>query len=229
MIHLQQSQPNDRLHRGVLPNGSSNSKDTDHRHHQSGLTYDLTAGIPPHHKIGQLQNSLYSADPSSFGLRRNGSNTPIHDSDRIGGGGEQSSHASSGDARQPSFANKGSSSLLAYTYSPLEHSTQNIGVLHHWQKVPGAAAANAVAYGLADVVLGEAAWRGNGSSRATTTVASTQHSKAYRLAVKRTVMSVLASLTFGLATMVFRGRQSGLEFMAGYLVEQSLSEFRVVL
>lgn len=117
---------------------------------------------------------------------------------------------------------------LAYTYSPLEHSTSS-----SWQ--PQAPE------GFADVVLGGDAlgsrsslgqisgssastngdWgrgelRGEGGSKS-------QQSKTYRLAVKRTVMSIALSCCFGLATMVFKSRQSGLEFFAGYLVEQSLS------
>lgn len=96
--------------------------------------------------------------------------------------------------------------LLPYKYSPLEHSS----ILDRWQ-IP--AAAN----GLAGVVLGEPENLGE---------AGTTQSKTYRLAVKRTVMSVSASLLFGLGTMLFRGKDSGLEFIAGYLVEQSLSEFK---
>lgn len=97
------------------------------------------------------------------------------------------------------------SPLLPYKYSPLEYSS----ILDTWQ-IP--AAAN----GLAEVVLGEPGNLGE---------AGTTQSKTYRLAVKRTVMSVVASLLFGLGTMAIRGKESGLEFIAGYLVEQSLSEY----
>ncbi|CAM9698324.1 unnamed protein product, partial [Hapterophycus canaliculatus] len=129
--------------------------------------------------------------------------------------------ADSGGTR-PGMINGGHS--LAYTYSPLEHSTSS-----SWQQTSN---------GLADVVLGEASlaprslgqmagsgktgdWgrgelHGEGGSKS-------QQSKTYKLAVKRTVMSIALSCCFGLATMVFKSKQSGLEFFAGYLVEQSLS------
>ena len=61
---------------------------------------------------------------------------------------------------------------------------------------------------------------GGGSGGA---IAGKQQSKTYRLAVKRTMVSIALSCCFGLVTMPFRGQQSGLEFFAGYLVEQSLS------
>lgn len=47
--------------------------------------------------------------------------------------------------------------------------------------------------------------------------------EVYRKAVLRTCIVVLSAIAFGLGTMVVKGRQSGLEFFAGYLVEQSLS------
>ena len=86
---------------------------------------------------------------------------------------------------------------LAFFYSPLEHSTTS-----SWQHMPK---------GLAEVVLGEPRAGVSGASH-------------YRLAVKRTIVSVALSCCFGLATMLLKSPQSGLEFFAGYLVEQSLSE-----
>lgn len=102
---------------------------------------------------------------------------------------------------------------LAYTYSPLEHSTTS-----RWQHIPK---------GLAKVVLGGTSdsLGDVGSREGTSGGLTKQHSKTYQLAVKRTAISVALSCCFGLATMVFRGKQSGLEFFAGYLVEQSLSEY----
>jgi hypothetical protein len=47
--------------------------------------------------------------------------------------------------------------------------------------------------------------------------------EAYRKAVLRTCLVLASAVAFGLGTMVVKGRQSGLEFFAGYLVEQSLS------
>ncbi|CAM9588491.1 unnamed protein product [Scytosiphon promiscuus] len=131
--------------------------------------------------------------------------------------------ADGGGARKAGMVNGGQP--LAYTYSPLEHSTSS-----SWQQTPN---------GFADVVLGGESlgsrsgldqisgssnggdWgrgelRGDGGSKS-------QQSKTYRLAVKRTVLSIALSCFFGLATMVFKSKQSGLEFFAGYLVEQSLS------
>lgn len=124
--------------------------------------------------------------------------------------GEQSSHNNG--YRSSRGGQVGASSLLAYTYSPLEHST-NTSLLDNWQE-----AAN----GLADVVLGEA---GSGDiGVAAAGAGGDTQSRTYRLAVKRTILSVLASFAFGFLTMAFRGQQLGLEFLAGYLVEQSLSE-----
>lgn len=133
--------------------------------------------------------------------------------------------AANGSTRPAGMVNGGQP--LAYTYSPLEHSTSS-----SWQQNSN---------GFADVVLGGESlaprslgeiaggsssasgddWgrgelRGEGGSKS-------QQSKTYRLAVKRTVMSIALSCCFGLGTMVFKSRQSGLEFFAGYLVEQSLS------
>lgn len=120
------------------------------------------------------------------------------------------------DHRNSNGREVGALSLLAYAYSPLEHST-TASVFNNWQRMPGAAAS-----GLADVVLGEAG-SGDMGVAAGGSGGGTQ-SRTYQLAVKRTILSVLASLGFGFLTMVFRGRQLGLEFLAGYLVEQSLSE-----
>lgn len=120
--------------------------------------------------------------------------------------------ASGGDGRRGMVSGAQS---LAYTYSPLEHSTAS----SNWRKIPK---------GLSDVVLGSqvssanAAGGGGGGGGSGGGVSN--QSKTYRLAVKRTVISVALSCCFGLGTMVFRGKQSGLEFFAGYLVEQSLSE-----
>lgn len=90
---------------------------------------------------------------------------------------------------------------LAFFYSPLEHSTTS-----SWQQVPQE---------LANVVLGEPNTGGSGASH-------------YRQAIRRTIVSVVLSFCFGLATMVFKSPKSGLEFFAGYLVEQSLSECRMI-
>mmetsp|Transcript_17782 Transcript_17782/g.23450 ORF Transcript_17782/g.23450 Transcript_17782/m.23450 type:complete len:391 (-) Transcript_17782:624-1796(-) len=48
-------------------------------------------------------------------------------------------------------------------------------------------------------------------------------SREYKVAVIKTVLVVLAAGVFGAGTWVVKGRQSSLEFFAGYLVEQSLS------
>ncbi|CAM9660280.1 unnamed protein product, partial [Discosporangium mesarthrocarpum] len=48
-------------------------------------------------------------------------------------------------------------------------------------------------------------------------------SETYQLAVRNTALSILSATLFGFGTIVCRGKQSGLEFFAGYLVEQSLS------
>lgn len=90
---------------------------------------------------------------------------------------------------------------LAFFYSPLEHSTTS-----SWQQVPQE---------LANVVLGEPNAGGSGASH-------------YRQAIRRTIVSVVLSFCFGLATMVFKSPKSGLEFFAGYLVEQSLSKCRII-
>jgi len=99
----------------------------------------------------------------------------------------------------------GGGNTIGYAYSPLDYSSS-------WQEVPK---------GLVDVggdpmgraVNGGVAGGGSGSNQ----------SRTYNLAVKRTMTSIALSCCFGLVTMVFRGKQSGLEFFAGYLVEQSLS------
>eukprot|EP00752_Nemacystus_decipiens_P006834 g6136.t1 len=96
---------------------------------------------------------------------------------------------------------------LGYTYSPLDYSSS-------WQQKP---------QGLVDAAgasSGSALDLGAGGGGA---IAGKQQSKTYRLAVKRTMVSIALSCCFGLVTMMIRGQQSGLEFFAGYLVEQSLS------
>ncbi len=45
----------------------------------------------------------------------------------------------------------------------------------------------------------------------------------YKLAVIKTVLVVAAATVFGIITWVFKGKQSSMEYAAGYLVEQSLS------
>ncbi len=45
----------------------------------------------------------------------------------------------------------------------------------------------------------------------------------YRLAVIKTMLVVAAATVFGITTWVFKGKQSSMEYAAGYLVEQSLS------
>ena len=97
---------------------------------------------------------------------------------------------------------------LGYTYSPLDYSSS-------WQQQP---------QGLVDAggdSLSSTLGGGGGGGGGATT--GKQQSKTYQLAVKRTMVSIALSCLFGLVTMVFRGQQSGLEFFAGYLVEQSLS------
>lgn len=116
---------------------------------------------------------------------------------------------------QGAVANGGHS--LAYTYSPLDYSSG-------WQQTPA---------GLMDVGGGSSGSLGGGDGGVGVILPSSsgggggggggKQSKMYRLAVKRTMVSIALSCCFGLATMAFRGRQSGLEFFAGYLVEQSLS------
>lgn len=118
----------------------------------------------------------------------------------------------------------GSRHPLTYTYSPLEHSTSL-----SWQQAGN---------GFAEVALGgdSAATGGRGGIAGSSSTgdwkrgelcgdggSKSQQSKTYRLAVKRTVMSIALSSCFGLATMLLKSKQSGLEFFAGYLVEQSLS------
>lgn len=93
---------------------------------------------------------------------------------------------------------------LSYMYSPLDYSSS-------WQQRPK---------GSVDTggdSLGSASGGGGGGAT------GGKQSKTYRLAVKRTMVSIALSCCFGLVTMVFKGKQSGLEFFAGYLVEQSLS------
>ena len=98
---------------------------------------------------------------------------------------------------------------LGYTYSPLDYSSSS------WQQKPqGLVDAGGESVGGAGGALG-----GGGGGGAI----GGKQSKTYRLAVKRTMASIALSCCFGLATMLFRGQQSGLEFFAGYLVEQSLS------
>ncbi|CAM9167384.1 unnamed protein product [Ectocarpus sp. 4 AP-2014] len=105
-----------------------------------------------------------------------------------------------------------------YAYNPLEHST-SLG----WQQ-------SLIGATNVDLGVDPSAADIGGSSHGGRAVHNNldggsmpQQSKTYRMAVKRTVMSIALSCGFGLATMLFRGRQSGLEFFAGYLVEQSLS------
>lgn len=110
-------------------------------------------------------------------------------------------------------ANSGHS--LAYTYSPLDYSSG-------WQQTP--AVLNDVGGDISGSVGGDGGVGGvPSSSTGGGDVVGGKQSKIYRLAVKRTMLSIALSCCFGLATMVFRGKQSGLEFFAGYLVEQSLS------
>lgn len=112
----------------------------------------------------------------------------------------------------PSLASFGDGALLpngsgsSLGYSPLNYSSS-------WQQAPKGV-------GVVDAggdSLGSTLGDGGGGA------IGSKQSKTYRLAVKRTMVSIALSCCFGLATMVFRGQQSGLEFFAGYLVEQSLS------
>lgn len=117
--------------------------------------------------------------------------------------------APNGGAGGGPVANGGHS--LAYTYSPLDYSSG-------WQQTPK---------GLVDVGGDPSGSLGSGVGGITAEggagVVGGKQSKLYRIAVKRTMVSIALSCCFGLATMAFRGKQSGLEFFAGYLVEQSLS------
>lgn len=159
-------------------------------------------------------NNGYISPPvgrSSNGL---GHNDYLSSSSSTSKNDGSSNGGSNGALPRRSVVNGGHS--LAYTYAPLEHSSN---LFDSWQQIPK---------GLTEVVLGDAGslsdvvkHGGEGGGGGGTS----HHSKTYRLAVKRTVVSVVMSCCFGLATMVFRGKQSGLEFFAGYLVEQSLSEF----
>lgn len=100
-------------------------------------------------------------------------------------------------------AANGGGNTLGYAYSPLDYSS-------NWQQLPK---------GLVDVggdALGRAGSGGVAGGGG-------NQSKTYRQAVQRTMISIGLSCCFGLVTMVLRGKQSGLEFFAGYLVEQSLS------
>mmetsp|Transcript_96595 Transcript_96595/g.275674 ORF Transcript_96595/g.275674 Transcript_96595/m.275674 type:complete len:114 (+) Transcript_96595:95-436(+) len=47
--------------------------------------------------------------------------------------------------------------------------------------------------------------------------------RRYKESVYNTAVCVGAAIIFGIGVAVFKGRQSGFEFFAGYLVEQSLS------
>lgn len=87
-------------------------------------------------------------------------------------------------------------------YSPLDYSSS-------WQQMPK---------GLVDAGVDSTGSLGGAGG-----AIGSKQSKTYRLAVKRTLVSIALSCCFGLVTMLFRGQQSGLEFFAGYLVEQSLS------
>lgn len=131
---------------------------------------------------------------------------------------------SSAHARLGSTAVTGGHSL-AYTYAPLEHSSDS-----SWHQIPKSLASAVLGVdpcSTASTAVGDHAAGGDGGGGSAGGAMSHQ-SKTYKMAVKRTVMSVALSCCFGFATMVFRGRQSGLEFFAGYLVEQSLSEYKYI-
>ncbi len=46
---------------------------------------------------------------------------------------------------------------------------------------------------------------------------------SYKLSVTKTLFVVAGATAFGIMTWIFKGKQRGMEFAAGYLVEQSLS------
>lgn len=231
MNHLQ-SYPRERSHRGILPernNGSSSGNASgDPNGSPAGVAYPFS---PP---FGSIGNSRSTSSAAFTTPQRGKDEGRLHDSNSYSISSNNVSYVNcnGGANNNNTAAAAPSPPLLAYTYSPLEHSSTAAGgsVFDHWQQLPGAAAANAAANGLTDVVLGETA-RGDGAGGvggvASVGAGGDSQSRTYRLAVKRTIVSVLASLGFGFGVMVFRGRQLGLEFLAGYLVEQSLSEFIV--
>lgn len=186
----------------------------------------LPAAEDTTHKALQLKsNDSLISPPSAHTAQR-----PAN----LGNGDRHSANNGSGTAKSNGIGSRravmNGGPPLAYTYSPLEHSTDS-----SWQQIPSR---------IASVVLGGET-SGGGHSSLTDGMdgiggggeqgagvgggggsALSNQSKTYRLAVKRTVMSVLFSCCFGLATIMLKGKHSGLEFFAGYLVEQSLSEFR---
>ncbi|CAM9656406.1 unnamed protein product [Choristocarpus tenellus] len=72
-------------------------------------------------------------------------------------------------------------------------------------------------------------WWGGGSARKVTVTrggslaVAPVDKAAYRKALLRTCLVFFSAVAFGLGTMVVKGKQSGMEFFTGYLVEQSLS------
>lgn len=187
-------------------------------------TYSRARGVLPHENGSEQRNGGPSIIRNGFGPT-NGradhnnscsssavhtSKSAINSSSSVGGKGGGSISTRLGNTA----VSAGHS--LAYTYSPLEHSSDP-----SWHQIPK----NLASAVLGVDPVGDHAGGGVGSGGGAGGTMSHQ-SKTYKMAVKRTVMSVALSCCFGLATMVFRGRQSGLEFFAGYLVEQSLSEYQ---
>lgn len=227
MSHLQRY-PRERSHRGVLPESNNGSSSGNASGHPNGSTAGVAYPFSP--PFGGIDNSWSTSSAAFTTSQRGKDEGQLHNSNTYTMRSNNSSYANCTGRSNNNTATAGPSpSLLAYAYSPLEHSSiaASSSVFDHWQQLPGAAAANAAANGLTDVVLGESA-RSNGvgvvGGVASVGAGGDSQSRTYRLAVKRTIVSVLASLGFGFGVMLFRGRQLGLEFLAGYLVEQSLSE-----
>ena len=181
-------------------------------------TYSRARGAMPHEN-GTEQRSGPPIVRNAFGAngrgeKNNSSSSTASISSSIGKVGGSSVHA-----RLGSTAVNGGHSL-AYTYAPLEHSSDS-----SWHQIPKSLASAVLGVdpcSTTSTPVGDHAGGGGGGGAGG---AMSHQSKTYKMAVKRTAMSVSLSCCFGLATMIFRGRQSGLEFFAGYLVEQSLSEY----
>lgn len=186
-------------------------------------TYSRARGVVPHENGTEQRGGppivRNAFGPSGRADKNNSSSSSASISSSIGKAGGSSAHA-----RLGSTAVNGGHSL-AYTYAPLEHSSDS-----SWHQIPKSLASAVLGVdpcSTASTAVGDHAAGGDGGGGSAGGAMSHQ-SKTYQMAVKRTVMSVALSCCFGFATMVFRGRQSGLEFFAGYLVEQSLSEYEII-
>lgn len=185
-------------------------------------TYSRARGAPPHENGTEQRNGGPPIIRNGFGPTNgradhnnsSSSSSAMHTSTSISSSSIGGKGGGSISARLGSTAVSGGHSL-AYTYAPLEHSSDS-----SWHQIPKNLASAVLGVDPVDDNAGGSGAGGGGAGGA-----MSHQSKTYKMAVKRTVMSVVLSCCFGLATMVFRGRQSGLEFFAGYLVEQSLSEY----